>query len=153
MTTNSVLVAQPSSLPDKVKRLRAGQVIGERYELISLIGQGGMGEVWKAQARNRPNPVALKLLPPEFCSVRQQQRMRERFSLVERLAHPNICTVMDLDVDAEIGPFLVMRYLEGITRHSTFNGKEASASLFSCKMFAIYWLHSPPLSTMPTMKA
>ena len=120
----------PQSNATQVKRLRAGQLICERYELISLIGQGGMGEVWKAQARNRPNAVALKLLPPEFCSARQQQRMRERFSLVERLTHPNICTVMDLNVDPTIGPFLVMRYLEGITLAQYIQRQRGNGQVF-----------------------
>ena len=83
------------------------------YEIISLIGAGGMGEVYRARDTRLERTVAIKVLSTLLSS---DQRLRQRFELEARtissLNHPHICTLYD--VGHENGTdFLVMEFLEG----------------------------------------
>src|SRR4051812_46739788 len=73
------------------------------YEIVSLLGQGGMGEVYKARDTRLDRAVAIKI---------SQERYSERFEREARaiaaLNHPHICTLFDVGPD-----YLVMEYLEG----------------------------------------
>jgi len=79
------------------------------YEVISRIGAGGMGEVWKARDTRLERNVAIKVLPAELA---QQAQFRLRFEreakTISQLNHPNICTLYDVGDD-----YLVMELLEG----------------------------------------
>jgi serine/threonine protein kinase len=96
-----------------------GAVIKERFVLESLLGQGGMGSVYKArdlrkeEARDSQPHVALKLLSDEFRqhpdSLVALQREAKK---AQRLAHPNIVTVYDFDRDGT-RVFMTMEYLQG----------------------------------------
>ena len=110
---------------------QAGQVVAGRYNLVSQIGRGGMGEVWKATARNRPSAVAIKFLPREIWNPTDLKQLRQRFELVVNLSHTNICTVNDLDVDPVAGVFLVMRYIHGLTLAQHCERKKATGSPFT----------------------
>jgi len=85
------------------------------FEVLELIGRGGMGEVWKARDRRLGRDVALKFISRELAG---SPAARERFEREARAAaalnHPNICTVYDV---GESGgqPFLAMELLEGET--------------------------------------
>jgi serine/threonine protein kinase/Tol biopolymer transport system component len=83
------------------------------YCIESLIGAGGMGEVYRARDTRLDRIVAIKILPPQ---LRQSTELRARFErearLVSQLAHPNICTLLDIGREGEID-FLVMEYVEG----------------------------------------
>jgi len=86
-----------------------------RFEMLELIGRGGMGEVWSARDRRLHRSVALKFISMDFA---RNQASRENFEREARAAaalnHPNICTVYDV---GEIAgqPFLAMELLEGAT--------------------------------------
>ena len=94
--------------------LSAGDRLGP-YEIVSPIGAGGMGEVYKARDSRLDRAVALKILPDTLASDRQ---FRERFDrearAISQLTHPHICTLFDVGEQAGIA-FLVMEYLEGET--------------------------------------
>jgi serine/threonine protein kinase len=85
------------------------------YEILSPIGAGGMGEVYKAKDTRLGRIVAIKVLPSELS---QNPERRERFErearTVSALSHPNICTLFDIGQQDGID-FLVMEYLEGET--------------------------------------
>jgi eukaryotic-like serine/threonine-protein kinase len=91
---------------------------GERlgpYEILSSIGAGGMGEVYRARDTRLNRIVAIKVLPDHFAD---RAELRERFEREARtiasLNHPHICTLFD--VGRENGrDFLVMEFLEGET--------------------------------------
>jgi hypothetical protein len=85
------------------------------YEIVSLVGVGGMGEVYKARDTRLDRTVAVKLLPPE---VAERADRRARFETEARaissLSHPHICTLFDVG-DDHGRPFIVMEYLDGET--------------------------------------
>jgi len=82
---------------------------------VSLVGVGGMGEVYKARDTRLDRTVAVKLLPPE---VAERADRRARFETEARaissLSHPHICTLFDVG-DDHGRPFIVMEYLDGET--------------------------------------
>src|SRR5262245_16227197 len=85
------------------------------YEILSPLGAGGMGEVYKARDTRLDRTVAVKVLPDTLAG---DPEFRERFDrearVISQLAHPHICTLFDVGRQAEIG-FLVLEYLEGET--------------------------------------
>jgi serine/threonine protein kinase len=85
------------------------------YEIIALVGAGGMGEVYSARDTRLDRVVAIKVLPSHLSS---SPHLRERFErearAVSKLTHPHICTLFDVGRHGEID-FLVMEHLEGET--------------------------------------
>lgn len=89
------------------------------YEILGLIGEGGMGQVYRAADTRLDRTVAIKVLPAEMASdpVRRDRFEREARS-ISRLEHPNICPLYDVgelpaDAAGTAGLFLVMQFLEG----------------------------------------
>ena len=89
--------------------LSAGARLGP-HEVLSLVGVGGMGEVYKGRDTRLDRTVAIKLLPAE---VAERPDRRARFEVEARaissLNHPHICTLFDVG-DADGRPYLVMEY-------------------------------------------
>ena len=85
------------------------------YQILSLIGVGGMGEVYKARDTRLDRPVAIKVL---HAAVAERADRRALFETearaVSALSHPHICTLFDIG-DQDGHAFLVMEYLEGDT--------------------------------------
>ncbi len=85
------------------------------YEILSPIGAGGMGEVYKARDTWLGRTVAIKVLPD---AVASDPAWRERFErearAISRLNHPHICILHDLGEDEGVA-YLVMEYIEGET--------------------------------------
>jgi serine/threonine-protein kinase len=94
-------------------RFEAGTILSERYRIISLLGVGGMGEVYRADDLKLDEPVALKFLPPD---LEDDPDILDRFLAEVRLArqvsHRNICTVYDVGV-VDGRHFLSMEYIDG----------------------------------------
>ncbi|NOR83687.1 MAG: protein kinase [Ardenticatenales bacterium] len=92
-----------------------GKTIGGRYQIDSLLGQGGMSAVYRATDPNLRRMVAIKLIHPHL-SVNPSfvDRFKEEAAAVARLRHPNIVQVHDFNLDGE-SYFMVMEYLIGET--------------------------------------
>src|SRR6202051_1394292 len=94
--------------------LAVGSRLGP-YEILSLVGAGGMGEVYRARDTRLDRTVAIKVLPASLASDPQ---FRERFDrearTISQLDHPHICALYDVG-NQNGTPFLVMQYLEGET--------------------------------------
>ena len=94
--------------------LRIGTQLGP-YEILSAIGAGGMGEVYRARDTRLDRIVAIKILPDHLAD---RADLRERFErearTVASLNHPHICTLHDIG-HQDGTDFLVMEYLEGET--------------------------------------
>jgi serine/threonine protein kinase/Tol biopolymer transport system component len=105
-------VARIANIP--VKQLHQGTRLG-RYEILELIGAGGMGEVYRARDTQLPRLAAIKVLPSDLSNdPDRRQRLEREAHAIASLQHPNICTLYD--VGSENGTaFLVMEYLEGET--------------------------------------
>ena len=91
-------------------------MIGTRishFEIIRLIGQGGMGVVYLAEDQRLNRPVAIKLLPSEVIDDKSAlERFENEIRATSILSHPVICQVLDVGTfDGK--PFMVMEYLEG----------------------------------------
>ena len=85
------------------------------YEIVSPLGAGGMGEVYRAKDTRLDRTVAIKVLPSHLSSdLELKQRMEREARAISALQHTNICTLHD--IGAQDGTdFLVMEYLEGQT--------------------------------------
>jgi hypothetical protein len=83
------------------------------YEIVSRLGAGGMGEVWRAVDTRLDRAVAVKLLPPDFAqNANLKSRFEREAKSISQLHHPHICTLFD--VGHEQGhDFLVMELIEG----------------------------------------
>src|SRR5216683_5735348 len=94
--------------------LKAGTRLGP-YEILSAIGAGGMGEVYKARDTRLDRIVAIKVLPPHLAD---RSELRERFEreakTIAGLNHPHICVLYDIGQQDGID-YLVVEYLEGET--------------------------------------
>jgi len=104
-------LAEPALPP---KQLAIGSRLGP-YEILSRIGAGGMGEVYKARDARLNRIVAIKILPDHLAD---RVNLRERFDREARtiasLNHPHICTLYDIGGQDGVA-YLVMEYLEGET--------------------------------------
>jgi eukaryotic-like serine/threonine-protein kinase len=99
------------------QELRPGARLGP-YEIVSLLGAGGMGEVWRARDPRLDREVALKVLPAELAEVpgRLARFQREARALAA-LSHPNIVTIHSVE-EAEGVRFITMERVEGDTLSS-----------------------------------
>ncbi len=89
------------------------RVIAQKYRLESLLGEGGMGSVWRAFNLQLEVPVAIKLLRPDLPSAELGERLRVEARAGAKLVHPSIVRVFDIG-EAESGdPFIVMELLSG----------------------------------------
>ena len=94
--------------------LSAGARLGP-YEILSALGAGGMGEVYKARDSRLDRTVAIKVLPAHVASDPDlRQRFDREARAVAALNHPHICTLHDIGNQDGVD-FLVMEYLEGET--------------------------------------
>src|SRR5690242_5578796 len=94
--------------------LAAGKRLGS-YEILALIGVGGMGEVYKARDTRLDRTVAIKILPDHVASDADfQQRFAREARTISSLNHPHICTLYDVGNESGVD-FLVMELLEGET--------------------------------------
>src|ERR1700704_1543032 len=90
-----------------------GDVIAERYELLELVGTGGMSSVYKAHDGLLERNVALKVLHPHFGDDEEYvERFRREARAVAQLSHPNIVTVIDRG-EADGHQFIVFEFIDG----------------------------------------
>src|SRR6266567_7755308 len=85
------------------------------YEVLSRLGAGGMGEVWKARDTRLERTVAIKVLPDHLASSPDvRQRFEREAKTISALSHPHICALYDVGNQDGV-EYLVMEYLEGET--------------------------------------
>jgi len=94
--------------------LESGRRLGP-YEIVTLLGVGGMGEVYRARDTRLDRIVAIKVLPAHLTSNDASRARFEREArAISALSHPNICALYDVGRDGDT-EYLVMEYLEGET--------------------------------------
>ncbi|HXK11423.1 MAG TPA: serine/threonine-protein kinase [Vicinamibacteria bacterium] len=100
-----------------------GQAI-KHYQVEELLGQGGMGVVYKARDTRLGRPVALKVLPPEFTRDKDRKdRFLQEARAAAPLTHPAIAQVYDVDEGPQ-GLFIAMELVEGKTVKALVQGRE-----------------------------
>ena len=88
------------------------------YEVLGLIGEGGMGQVYRAADTRLDRAVAIKVMPAALDDPIRRERFEREARSISRLEHPNICPLYDVGELPESvggGLFLVMQFLEGET--------------------------------------
>jgi serine/threonine-protein kinase len=94
-------------------RFLPGTMLAERYRIVGMLGQGGMGEVYRADDLELGQSVALKFLPNKLVDDRRSlERFRGEVRLARQVSHPNVCRVYDIgQIDGQW--FLSMEYVDG----------------------------------------
>ena len=95
--------------------LKIGTVLGNRYEILELLGEGGMGAVYKAADREVDRIVALKVIRPEMASNPEiLARFKQELLLSSQVTHRNVIRIYDLG-EAQGVKFITMEFMEGET--------------------------------------
>ena len=101
--------------------LDKGAVFGGRYQILSELGSGGMGVVYKAHDLELDDVVALKMLKPSVMVDEEQlDRLKSEIKLARRITHPNVLRTFDFgEVDGY--PYISMEYVRGLTLRYLLN--------------------------------
>jgi eukaryotic-like serine/threonine-protein kinase len=95
------------------------KIVAQRYELIELIGRGGMGKVYRGFDRQLKRRVAVKLIHSTLADDPEWgKRFAREAELMARMSHPGMPTVYDAGIDVHDQPYLVMEYIDGVTLDS-----------------------------------
>ena len=94
-------------------RFLPGTKVAGRYRIVSMLGRGGMGEVYRADDLRLGQTVALKFLPPELAKdAKRLEYFHNEVKLARQISHPNVCRVYDIgEVDGQ--HFISMEYIDG----------------------------------------
>jgi len=102
-----------TTLAGSSQALQPGHVLGGRYEILELLGQGGMGAVYKARDREVDRLVALKVIRPELAGHPDVlRRFKQELILARQVTHKNVIRIFDLG-EAEGAKFISMEYIDG----------------------------------------
>jgi eukaryotic-like serine/threonine-protein kinase len=104
-----------TSLVQSADQQQVGEHVGA-YTIVSLIGRGGMGEVWLAQRSDGhfEGKFALKFLETYSASPTALDRFRREGRLLARLTHPHIARLIDAGVTVSGRPYLILEYVKGV---------------------------------------
>ena len=106
------------------------------YEMISALGAGGMGEVWRARDTRLSREVAIKVLPASFANDTDRLlRFEQEARATSALNHPNIVTIHELG-EVEAGRFIVMELVDGRTLRALI---DEGVSLDALEGWAARW--------------
>ena len=93
--------------------LEPGQLLGQRYEVLQILGEGGMGAVYKARDRELNRLVALKVIRPDLAGNQAIiDRFKQELLLATQVTHKNVIRIYDLS-EADGVKFITMEYVEG----------------------------------------
>ncbi|WP_437796386.1 serine/threonine-protein kinase [Sorangium sp. So ce693] len=102
--------------PTSSGRSLLGHVIGDKYAVTAIIGEGGMGAVYEAEHLQIGRLVAVKVMHPRETQKREAiSRLEHEARVAGRIGHPNICEVYDMGWLPDGSPYLVMERLHGET--------------------------------------
>jgi serine/threonine protein kinase/tetratricopeptide (TPR) repeat protein len=104
--TGAIASASPGSL-------RAGEIVARRYEILKVLGEGGMGTVYMAMDREVDRVVALKVIRSDLAGqTRILERFKQELILTRQVTHKNVIRIFDLGSDGPLR-FITMEYVEG----------------------------------------
>ncbi|PYU00983.1 MAG: hypothetical protein DMG38_05395 [Acidobacteria bacterium] len=109
----SVAVSPPPDAPYPQGDELVGTLLADRYEILALLGQGGMGSVYKARDTELERLVALKLIRPDLASNPEiLRRFKQELILAREVTHRNVIRIFDLGQTKGF-KFITMEYVEG----------------------------------------
>jgi serine/threonine protein kinase/tetratricopeptide (TPR) repeat protein len=115
----SFLEAPAFGVPAPPVRFAPGELVSARFRVVSSLGRGGMGEVYRAEDLELGETIAMKTLRAPLRGVESlDARFRDEIRLARKIAHPNVCRIFDLFVERPAAGailFFTMEYLEGPT--------------------------------------
>jgi tetratricopeptide (TPR) repeat protein len=104
---------QPAGAAGDDEAFAEGRVVGNRYEILNVIGKGGMGWVYRARDREIDRIVALKFIKPDLARDETViARFRDEIILARKVTHKNVLRIFDI-AEAEGFKFISMPYIEG----------------------------------------
>src|SRR6266571_2790890 len=111
--------------------LQPGTLLARRYEILQILGEGGMGAVFKAHDLELDRVVALKIIRPDLAgSAAMVQRFKQELILAREVTHRNIVRLYDIGEDSGL-KFITMEYIEGedlcrlLAEHGKFTPEES----------------------------
>jgi len=126
ISSESATVVPVSKAPSRLATSRMtplefGATIGGRYRILSELGAGGMGVVYKAHDLELDDVVALKMLKPNaLMDAEQIERLKSEIKLARKITHPNVLRTFDFgEVDGH--PYISMEYVRGLTLRYLLN--------------------------------
>jgi len=104
-----------SSAVPTLSGISPGSLLGARFEILAVLGAGGMGVVYKARDRELDDLVALKMLKRELWGDRTQlERLKSEIKLARKITHPNVLRTHDFgEIDGV--PYISMEFVRGVT--------------------------------------
>ena len=98
--------------------LKPGTLLGERYEIVRMVGQGGMGAVYEAHDREVDRRVALKVIRGDLAAHREiLNRFKQELILARQITHRNVIRIFDVG-QADGVKFITMEYIDGEDLHT-----------------------------------
>ena len=127
-----------------VVRYLVGDVIADKYRLDGLLGEGGMGTVWRAFNLQLEAPVALKLIRTGLDREVLSLRLRQEARAAAKLGHPGIVRVFDIGETKFSDPFIVMELLSGESLAALLKAEQRLSA--PCSFCYPWRTRSPPLT-------
>ncbi len=114
-TVATGVAGAPEAPPATLTAIAPGAVLGNRFQILSVLGAGGMGVVYKARDRELDDMVALKMLKREVAGDGGRlERLKSELKLARKITHPNVLRTFDFG-ELDGIPFISMEYVRGVT--------------------------------------
>ena len=116
-------VKRPLAQKHEMEHIDVGSILESRYEILELVGQGGMGKVFRAKDRQLQEEIAIKtLIRPEKKDSGEEKRLLQEVRICHRISHPNVVRVYDIGrAGKEL--FITMEYLDGTSLEGLVTGE------------------------------
>ena len=110
-----MLSSHTKTLETPKEQFPRGTTFANRYEIIEVLGKGGMGKVYKALDKEINEEVAIKFLKPEIAEDESTiERFRNELKIARKIAHKNVCKMFHLAKE-EKTPYITMEYVSGVS--------------------------------------
>ncbi len=113
-----------------------GDCLDERYQIVEVLGQGGMGTVYKAMHLSLNKAVAVKALHPHIVLDKNANaRFQQEIKAMSMLSHPHLISVLDVGTTKSGTPYFVMEYLDGPTLGDLIKKQGSPSDARAIRMF------------------
>jgi serine/threonine protein kinase len=113
-----------NSSSEREQALAPGAIVDDKYQIVSLIGKGGMGSVYRVHQIFLGKDFALKVLDLHQRTEVTERRFKQEARTASQLQHPNLVGVHGFGVLGGVQPYLVMDFIEGLTLAEVLKKKE-----------------------------